>query len=169
MNMTKKRAAIVGVGNLLLRDDGLGIHAINLLEEQYIIDKDQMAVIDAGTAGIYMAPVIESSEHLFVIDAVKLKEPPGTIKVFNEEELKAASIHTRMSPHQIGILEIVELCRLRLDKPPKIKFITMVPKEISAGTELSPEIQTKLPMLVETIKKELQHIGILLPEACPNA
>ncbi len=163
------KIAVVGVGNLILRDDGIGIHAIRLLEKTYHIDHSKVAITDAGTAGIYMAPVIETSSHIFVIDAVKLNAPPGTIKVFNEEELKAASIHTRMSPHQVGILEILELCRLRLDNPPEIKFITMVPKEISPGTELSLEVQRKLPELVEVIKQELEHIGISVPEALPNA
>jgi len=163
------RAAVVGVGNLLLRDDGIGIHAVRLLEKKYQIDQDKTAIVDAGTAGIYMAPVIETSSHIFVIDAVKLKAPPGTIKVFNEEELKAASVHTRMSPHQVGILEILELCRLRLEKPPQVKFITMVPKDISPGTELSPEITKNLPELVEIVKEELEHIGISVAEAPQNA
>ncbi len=167
-NKTKK-VAIVGVGNLIQRDDGIGVHVVNYLERCFHIEKERVALVDAGTAGIYMAPVIESSSHLFIIDAVNLEAPPGTIKVFSEDDLKAASIHTRMSPHQVGILEILDLCRLRMDEPPRVKFITIVPKDCSPGTRLSPEVKSKIPKLAGIIKKELYNIGIHITRDAEDA
>ncbi len=150
------KIGILGVGNLLLGDEGFGVHVIDRLQEKYRFP-DNVELLDGGTAGIMLAPFMEDKDILFVIDVVNLAEEPGTIHVYENKDVRAGDIQTRMSPHQVGLLEILDLCRLRGKAPGRIEMITVVPTDLSTRIGLSEPlaraVDTVIALLVEKLAK----------------
>ncbi len=149
---------ILGVGNLLLADEGFGVHCIRRLEQGFVFPAN-VELLDGGTAGIMLAPFMEDKEQLFVIDVVNLQDPPGTIHVFNDRDVTAGNIQTRMSPHQVGLLEILDLCRLR-GKAPKVEMITVVPGDLSTRIGLSEPLETAMEAVIDLLFTRLHGLDI---------
>ena len=159
---SQKKIGILGLGNLLLRDEGFGVHFINYLTERYEIPA-HVAVLDGGTAGIMMAPFIEDADILYVIDTVALRDqPPGSIHHFSDQDIQAGNLHARMSPHQVGLLEILDLCRIRETAPEQTEMITVVPEDLSIAIGLTPTLAAKLPEVMAILEKALAGQGTLL-------
>jgi hydrogenase maturation protease len=150
----KKKIGILGLGNLLLHDEGFGVHFINFLHEHYDVPAN-ISVLDGGTAGIMMAPFIEDVQVLFVIDTVALKEEPGSIHRFSEEDIQARKIHARMSPHQVGLLDILDLCRIRETIPERTEMITVVPEDLSVAIGLTPKLEARLTDVMQMLNMSL--------------
>jgi hydrogenase maturation protease len=158
-----KTIGILGLGNLLLRDEGFGAHFIAYLNELYQVP-DHVTVLDGGTAGIMMAPFIESSDILYVIDTVALDAEPGSIHIFSDADVNGSASHARMSPHQVGLLDILDLCRLRERAPEKTVMIAVVPHELRMSIDLSPKIEKKLPEIMSILIDFLaEHQTVLQP------
>lgn len=152
---SERTIGILGVGNLLMGDEGFGVHFINYLEEHFRLPEG-IRLMDGGTAGIMTAPFIEGCRFLFVIDTVALeREPAGSIHLFTDEEVRAGSIQSRMSPHQVGLLQVLELCRLTGRAPQQTEFITVVPEKMETGIALSQCLLDKLPEIVALLGKRI--------------
>jgi hydrogenase maturation protease len=169
MNKPKK-IGILGLGNLLLCDEGFGVHFINYLTERYAIP-EHFSVLDGGTAGIMLAPFMEDVHILFVIDTVSVKAEPGSVHCFTDEDVKAGNIQFRMSPHQVGLLDILELCKIRGTAPDRTEMITVVPEDLGLKIGLSPTLE---PKLEEVLAILLQRLAVynetLIPkESVPSA
>lgn len=156
------RIGILGLGNLLLSDEGFGVHFINYLTDRYEIP-DHVAVLDGGTAGIMMAPFIEDADVLFVIDTVALRDqPPGSIHRFTDQDIQAGNIHARMSPHQVGLLDILDLCRIRETAPQETEMLTVVPEDLSVAIGLTPNLEARLPEVMAMLEESLARHGTVL-------
>jgi hydrogenase maturation protease len=164
------RIGILGLGNLLLSDEGFGVHFINYLTDRYEIP-DHVAVLDGGTAGIMMAPFIEDADILFVIDTVALRDqPPGSIHRFTDQDIQAGNIHARMSPHQVGLLDILDLCRIRETAPQETEMLTVVPEDLSVAIGLTPNLEARLPEVMAMLEESLaRHGTVLRARAIPDA
>jgi hydrogenase maturation protease len=159
MEKTQKKIGIIGIGNLILSDEGFGIHTLHYLEENYIFPEN-VVLQDAGTAGIYMSPFLEACDPIFVIDVVDIQEEPGSLHFYTMDDVGARNIQTKMSPHQLGLLEIVEICRLRDAAPEHIEFYCTVPKSLDTSMELSPEVAPRVVEVADMIIKRLQELGV---------
>lgn len=160
--MNKRDISIIGVGNLLMSDEGFGCHLIKYLEENYTFP-DTVSLVDAGTAGIYMAPVLESCKYALFIDVIKIEDQePGQIISCTLEELTAKNIQTSMSPHQIGVLEVIEICKLRGSLPEKIEFLAVVPKKIEPGVKLSPELKKLVKPVAMKALLKIKEKGVAI-------
>ncbi|MDW7773970.1 MAG: HyaD/HybD family hydrogenase maturation endopeptidase [Desulfobulbaceae bacterium] len=148
-----KTIGILGLGNLLLSDEGFGVHFINYLTERYDIP-DHFSVLDGGTAGIMLAPFMEGVDLLFVIDTVSLQAEPGSIHCFTDRDVQTGNLQFRMSPHQIGLLDILAICKMR-GKVPATEMITVVPEDLSLKIGLSPSLEPKLAEVLEILLKSL--------------
>lgn len=176
MKATKK-IGIAGIGNLLLRDEGFGIHVVHYLQNNYNFP-DNVDIQDVGTAGIYMAPFLEACDPVLVIDVVDIEGEPGSFHFFSLDDVRAGTFQTRMSPHQLGLLEIVEVCKLRGDAPEQVEFYTVIPKELTEtiesfngasskpsateemSIELSDVVAARLVEVAEMILKRLDELGV---------
>ncbi len=141
--MKTKKIGVLGIGNLLMRDDGFGVRCVGELTRNYVIP-DNLDVLDGGTAGIMLSPFIESVEVLYILDSVNLQDTPGAVHRFTDADVQSGDIQTRMSPHQVGLLEILELCKLRGKAPERVEMITVVPKDLTLGLGLSSEVEPKV-------------------------
>jgi hydrogenase maturation protease len=147
------KIVVMGVGNLLLSDEGVGIHVVHQLMKMTL--PPGVAVIEGGVYGLALVDVVAKARRLIVIDAVRGAEAPGTIYRFGPEELSMHSDSYTMSVHEIGILEVIRLAGL-VGQPPQTTIIGVEPKSLEMGMELSPELREKVPRIIEVVMDELK-------------
>ncbi len=156
-NIKRKTVGILGIGNYLVRDEGFGVHFIERLTKQYDLP-DNIEVLDGGTAGIMLSPFIEQLDILYVIDTVAIDGEPGTIHRFTDKDVRSGNIATRLSPHQVGLLEILDICRLRDKAPQYVEMITVIPEDLTSGIELTKCLEPKLDEVMQILLAELKKI-----------
>lgn len=149
-----KKILIIGIGNLILQDEGVGVHAVRALEGQSL--PPQVEVIDGGTAIIELLPVIKDAERIIVIDALKGGEEPGTIYRIRPDDLLLAR-EQNLSLHQVGLLEVLGMAR-QLGADPEVVIIGVEPQEISWGMELTQVVAAQLPKVLEAVLAELKAL-----------
>lgn len=161
MTTETKKIGIAGIGNLLLRDEGFGVHVVQYLTEQYDFP-ESVDIQDIGTAGIYMAPFLESCDPVLAIDVVDIEGEPGSFHFYNIDDIKAGSFQTKMSPHQLGLLEILEVCKLRGEYPKVVEFYTIIPSELTESIELSDIAEARKVEVADMIVARLAKLGVHL-------
>ena len=144
------RIVIVGVGNLLMKDEGVGIHVIKHLQE--INMPPDIELIDGGTAPDLIA-YIRAGDKLIIVDSAQAGGEPGAIYRFLPEDL-ATDTGTLASAHELGVELNLKLMSLMGNEPREIAIIGVEPKEIDWGTELTEELQNKLPEIIDAVLKE---------------
>lgn len=159
MEKETKKAGILGIGNLLLSDESFGVHVVEFLEEHYSFP-DSVTVLDGGTAGIYMAPFLEEHDPIFVVDVVNLDNAkPGSLYTFTADDARNGSMQTRMSPHQLGILEILDICKLRGIQPETVEFFCVVPESLATGLEMTDVVSSQVEKISKLLVERLQGMG----------
>ncbi len=147
-----QRFVIVGVGNLLLKDEGIGIHTVKALQELQL--PECVEIIDGGTSPDLIA-YSEAESKLIIIDAVKAGGEPGAIYRFTPDNLDSAQGRA-ISLHELGVPESLQLMRLAGNEPEEIVIIGIEPQEIDWGIELSPVLQQKIPDIIKLILVEIE-------------
>lgn len=149
--MTK--TLVLGIGNLLLTDDGVGIRAIQLLEERYALP-EEVQVVDGGTCGLDLLQFLEGVDHLVILDAASLGKIPGSI-VRMEGDQVPAYLALKTSPHEIGLPELLFTARLTDIYPPRVVVLGMQPESIETSLGLTPAVAAHLDELVEMAAAEV--------------
>lgn len=160
MAMEQKRPHIIvlGVGNLLLSDEGLGIRAVEALQQRYRFP-DHVSIIDGGVLGIHLLGTITKADHLIVVDAIKNGGPPGTLYKLTGNDIPRR-IFAKNSLHEIDLLEALTLCQA-LDKVPQTVILGLEPQDIiSVSLELTPAVKKKMDSLLEMVLEELKALGV---------
>ena len=151
---TGEKTMILGVGNLLLRDEGVGVHvAVNL--QEYSLP-DNFEVIEGGTDGFKLFHLIIEADRLIVVDCVKGGDEPGSIYRFDIDDFDHFPDIYKTSVHQVTITEVINLSGT-MRTPPRTTIIGVEPEDLSMSMELSPKIQAKLP---EVLKIVLETAGL---------
>ena len=153
--MTKQKPPrlILGVGNLLLRDEGVGVHVISALRDREL--PDDVELWDGGTASFDLLDTLAGRRQVIIIDAVRTGSEPGTIFRFTPEDI-SASREQVTSLHQVGLLEALTVAEHLLDSAPQeVIILGIEPKEINWGLELSPEVEAAVPKVIELVMEEL--------------
>ena len=151
MEESKVRLAVIGVGNLLLKDEGMGVHIVHALQ-QIDIPHD-IKIIDGGTSPD-LPYYLKDIDKLIIIDAVKAGGKPGTVYRFQPHDVNIES-KGMVSAHELGLEQSLEMMRLMGSEPKEIVIIGIEPKEIDWGTELSAELQRKIPEVINVILNEI--------------
>ena len=147
---------ILGVGNILLSDEGAGVRAVEELQRRYNCP-DTVEIVDGGTVGFELLPYFENRSHILILDAVKTGNKPGTIVRIDDPP---AFFQRKVSPHQIGLVDVMGIAVITDNMPQNIALFGIEPKELSTGLELSPEVAGNLSQLVDMVVDELKAIGI---------
>jgi len=151
MGKSKIRFAVLGVGNLLLRDEGIGVHVAHALQKIDI--PSGVKIIDGGTS-LDLPDYIEDVDKLIIIDAVKSGGQPGTLYRFHLQDLDMESRGV-ISFHEYGLEQSLRMMRLTGKPPKETVIIGVEPKEIDWGTEPSAELQQKIPEIVNAVLSEI--------------
>ncbi len=158
-NEARRRVVVLGMGNVLRRDEGLGIRALQRLAERYS-PRDDIQFIDGGTLGLELLSYLEDAGRLLVLDAALTDGPPGTLLRVENDDVPAF-FGMRSSPHEVGLPDLLAVTRLRGTKPPEIVVLGMQPGVIELGWDLSIEVAAKLDALVEAAADQLRTWDIL--------
>ncbi len=148
---------ILGVGNLLFTDEGVGIQVVQSLTERYAFSPN-VSIEDGGVLGINLLGIISQADDLIVIDAVRNGGPPGTLYRLAGEEIPKR-ILAKNSLHQVDLLEALTLCQA-LDKVPETVIVGVEPQDIeTVSVELTPPVQEKFDALTGMALRELERLG----------
>jgi len=144
---------IMGVGNLLLSDEGVGVHVA-----QKMMGMDMppgVHVVEGGTDGFGLINVILEADRMILIDAVRGGGTPGSIYRFDVKDCNPYPDIFKTSVHQISILEVINLSGL-IGTTPHTTIIGVEPKTLEMGMQLSPEVEAKIPKIIRIIMEEVQ-------------
>ena len=147
---------VVGVGNSLMTDDGIGIAALERLREEWELDPE-IELVDCPWP-LTLLPAVEASSGLLLLDAIDAKRAPGTVIELEGDEIPRY-LDTKLSPHQVGVRELLALCSLRGCLPARTAALGIQPAVIELGTELSPIVQQSLDALLLRVVRRLGGWG----------
>lgn len=140
---------VLGVGNLLLRDEGVGIHVIRALESETL--PPDVDLMDGGTGGLHLISWIQDYKRIIMVDATLDSHPPGTVRLIRPRY--ATDFPPLMSAHEIGLRDMIE-AMIWMEKLPEIQLIVISAEDISeVGMELTPVVEAAVPEVVEMIKQ----------------
>ena len=148
---------VLGLGNLLLEDDGVGSSAVALLNARYVAPAGAR-VFDGGTLGLALLPYLEDADAVILVDAVRTDAAPGTLVRLDGDEVPPA-VATRLSPHQVGVADLLDGARWLGRYPRRLVLVGLVPASMELAVELSAAVAPALPDLVERIVAEAHALG----------
>ena len=134
---------------MLLTDDGAGVHAARILQAR-LAARPAVTVLDAGTLSFTLAPSIENAGSLIILDAAQLGRPPGSIQCFLDDELDGFLGRSRLSVHEIGLRDLMDIARLAGRLPDKRALIGIQPQSLEWGTEPTPTVAAALESAVQS-------------------
>ena len=146
-----KRVVVMGLGNLLLSDEGFGVHVYRKLEEEGGLSPE-VEVFEAGTASLDALQTLGSVDRLVAVDAVKGGGEPGDIYRFKPQDIKSSK-KISTSLHQLSFLEALQLAGHTGRAPKEVIIIGIEPKKLGFGMELSPELADKVPRVMELVRE----------------
>ena len=149
---------ILGVGNLLMSDEGVGVHVIQRLVAGYQLP-EEVQVLDGGTLGMDLLYYLEGVENLLLVDAVQARAEPGTLVRLEGEEVPAF-MSIKISPHQLGVPDMLAAAKLKGDcYPERIVLWGVQPELMEIGLELSPTVASQVETIIDNILEQLQVWG----------
>jgi hydrogenase maturation protease len=151
---------VLGLGNVLLEDDGLGGAAVSLLLDRFDVPQG-VQVLDGGTLGLSLLPHLETADTVILVDAVRADAAPGTLVRLDGDEV-APAVATRLSPHQVGVADLLDGARWLGRYPTRVILLGLVPASIELGVGLSPTVHASLEELVDAVVREARGLGFVL-------
>jgi hydrogenase maturation protease len=148
---------VLGLGNPLMTDDGLGVAAVTRLREEWLVSEG-VELVDGGTWGMNLLPTIEDAGRLVLVDAIDRGMPPGTTVVLERHEIPRA-FALKVSPHQVDVREVLALAELRGTLPDETVAIGLQPDVVALGLELSPTLEERLDHLLDLVALQLAAWG----------
>ncbi|WP_459815717.1 HyaD/HybD family hydrogenase maturation endopeptidase [Geotalea toluenoxydans] len=149
---------VLGIGNPIMSDDGVGAKVIQLLQSLYIFPSE-VILLDGGTMGIDLLPKLEGVERLILVDAVDTGKTPGTLVLLSGNEIPLAN-GTKVSPHQIELKDLLTVAELLGSLPAEIVLCGIQPAFTGLGTELSPAVSAQIGHLANEVLLQLSRWGI---------
>ncbi len=149
--------AVFGIGNILLSDDGAGVHALNKLRNEYEF-REYVELIDGGTKGLDLLPLFENRDKVLIIDAANFRKKPGTIGTVEGNKIPAF-LSSKLSVHQIGLPDMLFAARLMGITPAEICLIGIQPESMETSTELSDVVGNKMDALIDKVLERLKEWG----------
>ena len=152
------RVVVLGVGNILLSDEGLGVRAVERLARAHSLPAE-VAVIDGGTSGMELLADLEGIDALIMVDAIRAGAPAATPIRLAGEALPVF-FRTKLSPHQVGLCDVLASLELLGRLPRHISILGLQPQSLALGMELSREVEDGMPALLGMIVSELALLGL---------
>ncbi len=159
----KPTILILGIGNLVMSDDGVGVQVVQRLMREHRFP-GYVDIMDGGTLGLDILPRLEGVERLIVVDAVETGQAPGTcVRLFGDEI--PVALETKISPHQMGLKDLLSVAMLMGHAPREMVLVGVQPGSIEMGTELTCEVEAKVKNMIDNVLDELRKWGVQ-PDRC---
>ncbi len=149
--MNRKPILILGVGNRIQMDDGIGVHVIEEMKKNSLPENTEL--FDGGTLGYDLLGIIEGRKKIIVIDAVKGQQPSGTLYKFSPEDVSVDNNYDSL--HQLGIIEAIRLAGLQNKVPDQIVIIGVEPEIVDWGLYLTGTVKKMIPRIIEMVMDEV--------------
>jgi hydrogenase maturation protease len=155
--LTTVNTLVLAVGNLLMTDEGAGIHVLNYLIE-HNEDDPSIEYIDGGTLSFSIAGYIENADQLIVIDAAELHSKPGTVKMFTGEDMIAQLGNCKLSVHEVGLIDLMDMVRLNDRMPDKYALIGIQPLTIANWSDQPSEpVAAAIPVAAAQVNRLIRE------------
>lgn len=154
------RLLVLGLGNVLCGDDGLGAVAVARIRARYEIPEG-VSVLDGGTLGLSLLPYVEDSEKVILIDAINAEAPAGSFVRLEGDEVGPA-VAGRLSVHQVGVADLLDAARWKGRLPEELVLLGLVPETLEVGVTRSASVDAGLPGLVHRVVQEVSRLGFEL-------
>lgn len=152
MSDLMREVLVVGIGNILMQDDGVGVHLISKLKEEPI--PSYIELMDGGTGGFELIDLMEGYKKIFVLDAVDFGAEAGSIVVFTPDKVIDKSFNSRHSLHGYNLMTILSVAHA-IGKRFNIKVVGIQPKSTNIGNMLTDTVRSIVPNAIEIIKREI--------------
>ncbi len=146
---------VLGIGNILMQDEGVGVHAVRALSDGGL--PEGVAAVDGGTLGLELLPIVEEAGALVLVDAARMGRAPGSFGVFRGGDL-FRGYGGHVSPHQAGAADLIAAARLTGGLPERCTLFGVEPGAIDFGLELSAEVAAALPEVVLAVMAEAEAL-----------
>jgi hydrogenase maturation protease len=154
-----KRITVLGVGNLLRTDEGVGVHGVRALSDRHREDMPEVEFLDGGTLGLNLLPYVEESSSLLILDAVDCGYPPGTVIELEGDSIpRFAGI--KLSEHQVTLQEVLGLAQIRGRLPERMMLIGIQPADLETGDSLSATVSATLPEMLAKAEATLRSWSV---------
>ncbi|MFH1981223.1 MAG: HyaD/HybD family hydrogenase maturation endopeptidase [Pseudomonadota bacterium] len=148
---------IMGIGNVLFKDEGFGIHVIKKIEDM-VTFSENVRVVDGGVLGVHLLGVMSEADHLIVIDIIRNHGAPGSLYRIDRDGIPDR-IRAKNSVHQIDFLEALTLMQA-LDKVPETVILGVEPKDMETlDVDMTPEIAAQVDPIIDAVLKEVARLG----------
>ncbi len=150
--------SVLGLGNVLMGDDGLGPAVMRAFEAGYLVEPE-VDVVDLGTPGLDLLPWLADADRVVLVDTVKSDCPPGTIIVYDKADVMRHAPMQRVGPHDPGVKDALFALEFAGRAPREVVLIGVVPATTAMSLELSPAVQAAVPFAVAEIARTLEDAG----------
>jgi hydrogenase maturation protease len=147
------KTVVLGIGNLIMQDEGVGVRVVEVLQRDHEMP-DGVTVVDGGTSAMEMLDELSDLDHLIVVDAINAGKPPGTLLRIEGEDVPSF-FRTRLSPHQIGLPDVLASLEFLGAQPKKMVILGVQPQTMELGMELTPVVAAQVPALVSQVLAEI--------------
>lgn len=158
---------VLALGNVLLGDDGVGAAAIARLGRRYVAP-DGVRIEDGGTLGLSLLGLVGEARRVVLVDAVAADAPPGSLVRLDGEDVMDA-VRDRLSPHQVGVADLLDAARLIGCYPDGVTLLGLVPEAIDLRVSRSGPVEARLDELVAAIVREIEDLGHAMSPRTPDA
>jgi hydrogenase maturation protease len=152
------RTFVLGLGNVLMGDDGFGPAAVHAFEQAFAVGPE-VEIVDLGTPGLDLTPWLADARHVIIVDTVKASCAPGTMRIYDKTDLTRYAPFARTGPHDPGVKECVLTLEFAGRAPEAITVVGVVPASTGMGIELSADVAAAVPAAVDAIAAALVERG----------
>lgn len=154
-----KKGAIVGVGNVLQKDDGIGVRILKYLEAAYVFPEN-VELVDGGTAGAGLQSSVIGKDWLLIIDALAVSGNSGDIRMISGQEVLARPADLKLSPHQVSFFDLIQLMELNGIGAEEFSILGIIPEDTGVGVDMSPAVEDSIEKAVARLMDWLSEKGI---------
>jgi hydrogenase maturation protease len=154
---TRAPMLVLGLGNILLQDEGVGVAVVERLQRRYRV-AEEVELLDGGTSGMSLLDDIRNREHLIVVDAVRTGRPAGTEVILIGEEVPAF-LCNKVSPHQLALSDVLANLALMDESPRQVTVVGMEPLSLETHLGLSELVASRLQSLTDRVIEQIETAG----------
>ncbi len=162
----RNKVTVLGLGNILLRDEGVGVHAANAVRERYTCSP-AVEIVDGGTMGLDLLPFFQESDKVLIIDAVDFGKPPGHVGTVEGDAIPSV-LSSKLSVHHIGLSDLLFAAKLANETMPAVCLVGMQPKSLDVGLDMSAEVRENFERLIQTAVRKLSDWNISCASRSPQ-